>query len=111
VLTPADVSAIESAVAQFNAHLRDLAAARQWAFADLDDAFSRMATAAGAYDPVTQLTCVLPYGVYLSLDGIHPAPRGQQAIADAVATALNARYGFALPVSGEPLDLQAPACP
>jgi len=111
ILTPADVSAIESAVAQFNAHLRDLATTRQWAFADLDDAFARMAAAAGVYAPAAQLTCASPYGSYLSLDGIHPAARGQQAIADVVATALNVRYGFALPVTGERLDLQVPACP
>lgn len=111
ILTPADVAAIESAVTQFNAHMRGVAGAHEWAFADLTDAFARFAAAAGAYAPATQLTCAVPYGGYLSLDGIHPAARGQQAVADAVSAALNARYGFALPLAGEPLDLRVPACP
>ncbi|MEA3247161.1 MAG: hypothetical protein U9Q74_13500 [Gemmatimonadota bacterium] len=111
VLTPPDVAAIESAVTQFNAHLRDLATVQQWAYADLADTFARFAAAAGAYAPAAQLACAAPYGGFLSLDGVHPAARGQQAMADAVATALNARYGFALPVVGAPLDLRVPACP
>lgn len=107
VLTPQDVAALDAAVAEMNAHMRQAADTRGWAFADLDDAFATIAGGAGAYSARAQLTCATPYGAFSSLDGIHPGALGHQLIADAVARAVNAKYGFALPERGVPFDLRA----
>lgn len=111
VLAPDELAAIASSITQFNAHLRDVATAHGWAYADLTATYTRMVAVAGSYSPPTQLTCALPYGEFVSLDGIHPSVRGQQAIADAVAAALDARYGFDLPLAGNLPGLTAPTCP
>ncbi len=111
ILTPGDVAQINATVAQVNAHLRQVAVARGWAFASVDDAFVVFATGAGEYRAGAQLTCAVPYGVHLSLDGLHPSAAGQRRIADAVAAAINATYGTALPIAGEPLALTAAPCP
>lgn len=112
VLTPADVARIVSAVRQMNARLNQVAAARGWAFADLDPVYSGMAIEAGGYQSRDQLGCLLPYGYKLSLDGIHPGGEGQRAIANAVIGAINSRYGFGLPVDAAPtLELRPKPCP
>ncbi|HVZ49101.1 MAG TPA: hypothetical protein VG916_09980 [Gemmatimonadaceae bacterium] len=110
ILTPADVAAIESAIGGINDHLKAVADAHHWAWADLGDLYDVMAAAPGIYSAAAQLTCGSPYGAYLSLDGINPTAAGQQRIADAVATAINDRYGFALPIVGERLDVQVDPC-
>lgn len=110
VLTPAAAAQLDAAVDAINQHMSATATQRGWAFVSLDSLYAEMSTAAGVYQATRQLRCAEPFGQYLSLDGIHPAARGQQRIADAVAAALNARYGYRIPLRGEPLDLTAP-CP
>lgn len=110
ILTEADVAAIEAATDEINGHLQAMAIAHGWAFADLGAAYDAMAAASGPYSADAQLTCTVPYGTLLSLDGINPSAAGQRRIADVVATAINTRYGFALPVVGDSLDLQVPPC-
>jgi hypothetical protein len=48
-------------------------------------------------------TCVLPYGQYVSLDGVHPNAQGYQEMANAAANALNSAYGFAIPSNVQPV--------
>lgn len=111
VLTPADFASIDVAITGINAHLAQVAAARGWAYADLGGVFGGMTADAGDYAPHAQETCAAPYGSYFSLDGIHPNDSGQRRIADAVATALNTTYGFALRVVGSALDTHVTPCP
>lgn len=110
VLTASDVAAIEATVGAMNAHLAQVAAARGWAFVDLAETFVRMRTDLGAYAPRAQLTCASPYGAFYSLDGIHPTAAGSRLIADAFASAVNAAYGFALPIAGDALDARVASC-
>lgn len=100
ILSPGDIATIEATVAGINEHLRGVAASRGWAYADLGDLYATM-TATPGYSATAQLTCESPYGAYLSLDGINPSAAGQRRIADAVATAVNGRYGFAIPIIGD----------
>ena len=110
VLTPAQVAALDGVVDAINAQLRQLAQAHGWAVADLDAAFTTMAASALPFDARRELTCAQPYGPYLSLDGFRPTATGQRLVADVVAAALNAKFGFALPVVGTPLTLSADPC-
>lgn len=110
ILTGADVAAIDATVDAINDHLKAIAEAHGWAFADLGALYAVMAAAAGPYSASAQLVCGAPYGSYLSLDGINPSAAGQQRIADAVAAAINERYGFSVPVVGEKLYLPVAQC-
>lgn len=110
VLTASDVAAIEATVGAMNAHLAQVAAARGWAFVDMAGTFERMRTDAGAYAPSAQLTCASPYGAFFSLDGVHPTAAGSRLVADAFASAVNATYGFALPIAGDAFDIRVALC-
>jgi hypothetical protein len=55
------------------------------------------------------LGCVRPYGQYVSLDGVHPNEDGYQQMANAAADALNATYGFAIPLN--PQAVLTSTCP
>lgn len=110
ILTAADVAQIESAVDGINQHLATAATQRQWAFVRVDTLFEALTASSAAYQPARQLRCAEPFGSHFSLDGFHPSARGSQRIADAVATAGNARFGYRIPIRGEPFDITAP-CP
>ena len=110
ILTAADAGVIETTIDQINARLAQVASARGWAFASLDDTYAGMIADAASYVPAWQQTCASPYGSFISLDGIHPTGAGHRRIADAVAAAINATYGFALPSAGAALDLRAAPC-
>jgi hypothetical protein len=45
------------------------------------------------------LTCVFPFGQYVSLDGVHPNGYGHQMIANAAAQAINEHYGWSIPTN------------
>ena len=103
VLTPADVSTLNAVVDQMNVQIRQLATTNGWAFADIDAVFSQFVAARAPYSASEQLACLYPYGASVSLDGAHPNLIGQQAIANAVAAAVNATYGLDIPVPSAPV--------
>jgi hypothetical protein len=111
VLTPADVIALDAAVDQMNTQIRQLAAANSWAFADLDAVFSDFESGRSAYRPSEELSCVYPYGAFISLDGVHPNGAGHQAIANAVAEAVNAKFGFTIPIPAPLPIARVQLCP
>lgn len=110
VLTPAQVATLDAVVDAINAQLRQLAQSKGWAVADLDATFATMAAAAATFDARRDLTCAQPYGPYISMDGLRPSAAGQRLVADAVAAALNAKFGYALRVAGTPLTLTVDPC-
>ncbi|MDQ6717387.1 MAG: hypothetical protein M3Z17_03440, partial [Gemmatimonadota bacterium] len=63
------------------------------------------------YSVGVQFSCNNPYGQYISLDGVHPNVQGYQLMANAGAAALNATYGFALPLNVRPVLTAAQLCP
>lgn len=110
ILNASDLATIETAVDQINARLAQIAGEREWAFVDLEAVFAAMIAAAGDYSAQAQQTCVSPYGAFLSLDGIHPSAAGHRRVADAVNLAVNSKYGLALPIAGDPLDIRIVTC-
>jgi lysophospholipase L1-like esterase len=94
VLTASDVTAINARMAQINAHIRQRATERGYAYFALS----------AIYDlpkPTLDLSRVLfssaPFGATISLDGVHPSPEGQAVLAATAAQAIAARYGVAIP--------------
>lgn len=98
VLTPAEQGVLAAVVTQMNATIQAEAAARGWAYFSLDALYA----APGVRTPlnvVALMTSAVPFGPFMSLDGIHPNAAGQAVIAAAAAEALNATYdlGITLP--------------
>ncbi len=99
VLTKATAKAIAVNVLTLNAFIQQQATNRGWALVDLNGLLSANA----AQIPPFPLFSAGPppsvsFGPLFSLDGIHPTPAGHKAIADAFATAINAKYATTLPL-------------
>ena len=93
VLTPADIIVVNAMLAQMTAHIQAEATVRGYAYATLGALYDR-GDKGGAYSVIKQLTSPLPYGLFFSLDGVHPNVIGHGVLAAAAARGINARYGF-----------------
>jgi len=111
ILTPSDVTLIENLIGEMNAHIQSVAAARSWAYLDLNTALAGFVAAKTPFNLSRFLTCTAPFGQYISLDGIHPTPDGQQVLANAAADALNQFYAFEIPMVDVPPKSPAQLCP
>jgi hypothetical protein len=113
VLTPADVATLDAVVTQMNAQIQQVASQNGWAFADLANVYPPPLSARPAYAAAEQLACAYPYGGSISLDGVFPNLAGQAAIASAVASAIDAKYGFSITIGAtSPTGALAPRlCP
>jgi hypothetical protein len=113
VLTPADITTLDAAVSGMNAQIAQVAQQNGWAFADLTGVYPPPVSARAPYSAADELTCVYPYGAYVSLDGAFPNAQGQSAIAAAVASVIDAKYGFTISI-GAPAQIGVTAaklCP
>ncbi len=93
VLTPSEMNAINSLMAQMNSHIQSQANANGYAYFTLG----------ALYDlpkPTLNLGNVLfsstPFGQNISLDGVHPTAAGQGILASAAVSAINARYNLGI---------------
>src|ERR1035437_735687 len=113
ILTPADVATLDAVVMQMNAQIQQIASQNGWAFADLVDVYPQPLSARPVYSAADQLTCVSPYGGSTSLDGVFPNLAGHAAIASAVASAIDAKYGSSIIIgTASPTGVLAPRlCP
>lgn len=109
ILTPADIQLIDGVIGGMNTHIQAVALANGWAYLDLSTLWPQWVARRGAFSVVSMLGCVRPYGQYVSLDGVHPNEDGYQQMANAAADALNATYGFAIPLN--PQAVLTSTCP
>jgi hypothetical protein len=92
VLTPADVQTLNQRMADMDAFIRAQAAARGFAYTTLGEIFDRPGIK-GRYSVMNQLGSQHPYGVWVSLDGVHPSPLAHRFLARAAAKAVEDTYG------------------
>jgi hypothetical protein len=113
ILTPADTATLDAVVDAMNAQILQLAQQHGWAFADLTGVYPSPVSARTPYAAADQLTCLYPYGSFVSLDGVFPSAQGQAAIASVVASAIDATYGYTIAISAPSLiGITAPKlCP
>lgn len=102
ILTPADAALITQAVTAINAFIKAAAEKRKFAYADVPLFSSEIPFAAPPFSAANLLGSDRPFGWATSLDGIQPSSYGQDLTADAVARALNAHYGWKLPIPMRP---------
>ncbi len=94
-LTPAEVTTIGAAVTAFNAKIAALATANGWALVDFNALLLAQAASIPPFPSLSTPTQL--FGTLFSQDGIHPTKAGHKLIAQAFVTAINAKYGTALP--------------
>lgn len=98
VLTPSDVATITQTITAINTAIKAAAEKRGFAYAETTGYYTGFRTAPPAFSAATFLSSDLPYGLAVSLDGVQPSATGQAYLADDVATALNAKYGWSIPI-------------
>lgn len=102
ILTPADAALITQTGAAINAVIKAAAEKRKFAYADVPLFSSEIPYAAPPFSAANFLGGDRPFGWATSLDGMQPSAYGQDLMADAVARALNAHYGWKLPIPARP---------
>jgi hypothetical protein len=103
-LTPAEAAIVNTQLVQMSDHVRGQAAARGYAFMDLEELYG---LAKPPFSVVAVMTTASPHGPNLSLDGLHPSAAGQTILARAALRAIDAQYaigadGLALGISTSP---------
>ena len=110
ILTPTDVQTLDALIAGMNAHIKSVAQTNGWAYMDLAAVWAQWVARRGPFSVATMFACVLPYGQYVSLDGVHPNVQGYQEMANAAADALNSTYGFAIPQNAQTVLAASQIC-
>lgn len=104
VLTPSELTAIVTRIAEYNKHITDAAAARDIPVADIKGLFDRVAvnplTGAGGMQlgPI-RVTSSYITGGFFSLDGFHLTDLGYLLFANEYIKAINAGYDTEVPVA------------
>jgi hypothetical protein len=93
VLTPSDMDAIDTRMAQMNDHIQELTTENGYAYFALSELYDLPKP---PFDVRDVLFSGAPFGASISLDGVHPSAQGQSVLADAAVRAVNARYGLAI---------------
>ncbi|HSM63668.1 MAG TPA: hypothetical protein VK833_07005, partial [Gillisia sp.] len=96
VLIPSEQLAIKTATTAYNAIIKTLAQENGLAFADVN-ALLKQASNGGVPFDGGVLTSQFVTGGTFSLDGVHPTPRGNAAIANLVIDAINQTYNSTVP--------------
>ncbi len=110
ILTQADTTFINGLIRSMNSHIASQATTHSWAYLELNSALADFIARKTPFSLSKFLNCTRPFGQYISLDGVHPTPDGQQAIANAAADALNATYGFEIPRNETPVLTATQLC-
>jgi lysophospholipase L1-like esterase len=102
VVLPSEFAALRNAVAGYNAFIQAEAAARGFAYLDVNQALGA-AVLAGEIPAFPDLSQALTggnvgFGPFFSLDGVHPSTLAHRVIADSLASVINQKYSTALPV-------------
>ena len=92
VLTPADITTLNTQLGQMVDLAAQQAAANGYAYVSLGALYDRPDVKPPVYSVISQLTSATPYGPYVSLDGVHPSALGDNVLALAAAHALNKTY-------------------
>jgi lysophospholipase L1-like esterase len=102
VVMPDEYAGLRNAVAGYNAFIQAEAAARGFAYFDINLPLGA-AVLAGQIPPFPDLTQALSggnvdFGPFFSLDGVHPSTLAHRMVADSLASLINQKYSTTLPV-------------
>jgi hypothetical protein len=97
VLTASEAATLQAAVDGYNAAIAAAAATHGAALVDLNGLFARIASTGYDYRGVHYSGAFVTGGLF-SLDGVHPTDLSQGLLANAMISAVNARFGAAVPL-------------
>lgn len=102
VVTAAEYAGVRNAVAGYNAFIQAEAAARGFAYFDINIPLGA-AVLAGQIPPFPDMSLALgggniDFGPFFSLDGVHPSTLAHRVVADSIASLINQKYSTTLPV-------------
>ena len=89
IITPSDLTAINTRMAQINAHIQSKANENGYAFFTIGSLYDLPKGSLDLYDVLFSSS---PFGDNISLDGVHPSAQGQAILANSAVQAVNARY-------------------
>ncbi|GAC1653395.1 MAG: SGNH/GDSL hydrolase family protein [Gemmatimonadaceae bacterium] len=96
VLDVEEQAALTATVATINANIQSKATALKWAYVDVNPVLVDL-RASGAIPPVPILNSPnAPFGEFVSLDGVHPARKAHQKVANLIIQAIKATYNIDL---------------
>lgn len=101
VLIPSEQTAIKNATDAYNSIIRQVAASKDLAVADMNDILSKLSSQGLVVDGIKYGAGYFSTGtvgtVLFSLDGVHPNARGYALVANEVIKVIEAKYGAKLP--------------
>jgi hypothetical protein len=114
VVLPSEFKAMRLAVAGYNSFIASQAQARGWAFVDIATPLLAAKTetpAPGQQPKITTFPCLpggpcggttnatpnVLFGLYFTLDGVHPSAAAHRVVANLVIDAVNSTYGTTIP--------------
>jgi lysophospholipase L1-like esterase len=96
VLDTLEQALFTSTIGQYNAYIKAKADSIGYAYLNADSVLGVLRTNGSVYG-APHLQEATPWGPAVSNDGIHPARAGHQAVARALITVINAKYGTNIP--------------
>jgi hypothetical protein len=96
VLTPAEITNLETATHDYNSAIASEATTRRWAVLDLYSLFKQTAANGVTVGGQHYTTAFVSGGIF-GLDGVHPSDLGYGIITNAMIDAVNAKYGASIP--------------
>jgi lysophospholipase L1-like esterase len=99
ILDVTEQATVRSAVDAYNAYLQTKATQLDFAFLDPNVVLAqlRQSGCASTIPNLAAAATASPFGACLSSDGVHPSATGQAHLANAIITAINAKYATSLP--------------
>lgn len=100
-ITPSELANLHATVAAYNAHISSEATARGYAYADPNPLLAVLGAdtnqvAVFPHPPPDPRNVTAPFGLAVSRDGVHPSAATHKLVANALITAINAKYGTSL---------------
>mgnify|MGYP001585396323 CR=1 FL=1 len=100
ILTAAEQATVTAAVTAYNTYISNKATALGWAYYDLNPTLVTLKSAGIVVRRTPNyLVATGSFGTGMSLDGVHPSASVHLTIANALITAINTKYGTALPAA------------
>jgi hypothetical protein len=101
VVTPTELANLQAATAGYNAFISAQATARGMAYLDVNPPLLAL-VATGAIPPIPNIAPALvggsvTFGLYFTLDGVHPSTLAHQLVADSLVSKVNSFFGTSIP--------------
>lgn len=101
VISPTELAGLQTATAEFNSYISAQAASRGMAYLDVNPTLLSL-VASGAIPAIPNIAPALAgqsvtFGLYFSLDGVHPSTLAHQLVADSLVSKVNAFFGTSIP--------------